>query len=161
IFCFLFSVLCFLFPIPSSLEPRMPRRRPRCLGQFLTLMVLCSPALAQAASARSYEIRAAIDPFKRRIEGRVRIRFTNTGPRPLPHVSLWLSPNRFRSPPPLNDVEYYWVYPLRFDPGSMELVELRVGGRGLDLRTLAAPPGPWGEQGLLRIPLPEPLQPGQ
>lgn len=148
----------------------MSRRR-RFRSALVTLLALAVglPALATPALAgqRTTRVDARLDADRGRLSGRLTALFDNRSARSIDRVYLWLLPNRTARPPAaLGDVNYYWIYPRRFSPGSMALSAVRAGSPGHE-RPL--PEDAWrpeehavaGERVLWSIALPEPIPPGR
>src|SRR5262245_7293916 len=120
-----------------------------------------APAPACDGGRPRYGVGALVDVAAHVLNGQVRIDAQNRTTMSLRHIDLWLYPNRFIKPPPLNDIEYYWVYPLSFDPGSITLESLSIDGAPVDLGRLEYPDGPFAAKSLARIALARPIAPGQ
>ena len=78
----------------------------------------------------SYDVSVRVDAAARRLEGHARIVVPNDSGAPLGELWLWRFPERFAArSPALNDYNFYWVYPYRFDPGHMRTGAVVVDGR--------------------------------
>lgn len=95
------------------------------------LLLAAAPAGAAPVLLRpQYTVTASLAPAAPQIEGTVAVAFTNRGPRPLTEAVFLLFANRFAQPDPgLDDFARQLVYPdQEFDPGGLELLEVRDGG---------------------------------
>jgi hypothetical protein len=128
---------------------------------LLVAVVLGGPLAGLAAAEVDYRVNARLDPVQRTVTGGVVIQIVNHTSRPLTHVPLWLYADRFARRPALNDIQYYWLYPTRFDPGAMRLTAVAVDGTAVPPSRWQEVPGPWGDRGLVRIQLARPLAPGE
>ncbi len=121
---------------------------------------LWAPGSVASAQVRPhYRIEATIAPGKPQIEGIVEVTFTNTSPAVLHEVVVFLFPNRFSAvDPELNDFTRQFLYPEKeFDPGSMQLVEVRDAGALTSAGSVALLPLP--PNTAVRIPIAD-LAPG-
>ncbi|MCU1282439.1 MAG: hypothetical protein JWM53_5985, partial [bacterium] len=116
-------------------------------------------AAAMAQAAPSYDVSVRVDAEARRLEGHVRIVVPNDSGAPLAELWLWRFPERFAArSPALNDYNFYWVYPYRFNPGGMRTGAVVVDGRAASVEVrdhLRA-----GKGTLLHVALDPPLAPG-
>ncbi len=124
-----------------------------------------APAGAQVGAAPSdeYAIRAALDPHTHRVAGHERIRWTNRSVRPVHQLFFHLYLNAFES----GETVF-----MRESRGSLRGVRGGVGGKievkamrladGRDLLTGSSLSlGIEGDHTQMRVPLPEPLAPGE
>jgi hypothetical protein len=123
------------------------------------------PAAAEeprASPRAATELFVLLSPQEGWAQGRVSFLFANPTPDPLGDVYVWLYPNRLSEPPAaLSDVNHYWVYPRRFNPGSMRVSKARADGHALPAAALVpVVHGHAGPGTLLRIVLETPLPPG-
>ncbi|MEK7286097.1 MAG: hypothetical protein AAB035_02220 [Nitrospirota bacterium] len=74
-----------------------------------------------------YEITATYNEKKHQIEGVAKIIFTHTGETPLSEIYLFLYPNLYRDPDSTKkkEEEYRLAYPIRFNPGAMEILSVK------------------------------------
>lgn len=92
-------------------------------------------ALARRPGRGRVAVSVHLDARSGQVRGQVHAVFRNPTRAPLGRAYVWLLPNRLASPPAAqNDVNFYWIYPRRFVPGSMELTRVRAGAAE---RTLA------------------------
>ena len=122
--------------------------------------MLCAAAAWGPATADPLAaVDADVDVGRRQIAGRAAWRFANPTAEPLDRAYLWLHANRFgRRPRALDDVNFAWIYPERFDPGETVLGEVEAGGRAV--RPRAVPHAVAGEGTLVEIRLDPPVPPG-
>jgi hypothetical protein len=118
------------------------------------LAALVGAVLAVGAPATT-RIDCALDVDARTIRGDVTFELANPTDEPLTRAYVWLYPNRFRDPPAgLDDVNFYWVYPRRFDAGWMKLTAPAGDAR-------AEAHGAAGRGVLWSVELAEPIAPGE
>src|SRR2546423_5354920 len=120
--------------------------------------VVCA-ASAVHASGPSYDGRGRVDAGAGRVEGHARIVVPNETGAPLAELWLWRFPERFAArSPALNDYNFYWVYPYRFNPGHMRTGAVVVDGRAaaVEVRDQARA----GQGTLLHVALDPPLAAG-
>ncbi len=126
--------------------------------------VTVTQATSRASAAEPPEVRlgVTVDPDAQRAFGRVAIRFGNQGGEPLDAAYVWLYPNRLRhAPSELDEVNWYFVYPVEFDRGSIRVSEVTRDGALVPLARLTQPRTRRAREGtLLRIPLEPALPPG-
>jgi len=126
--------------------------------------VTATLAATRASAAEPPEVRlgVTVDPDAQRAFGRVAIRFGNQGRAPLDAAYVWLYPNRLRhAPRELDEVNWYFVYPVEFDPGSIRVSEITRDGVAVPPARLSQPRTRRAREGtLLRIPLEPALPPG-
>lgn len=126
---------------------------------FCCLSFLAAPA-ADAEPRARVEARLALE--SPRIRGRVALPVHNTSAAALNEIPLVLFANRFASESQdtaVDDVTRPHVYPSEnFDPGWMDLGQVRVRGRPVDVEDLAADALP--PRTAVTVRLPAPLQPG-
>src|SRR4051812_6569104 len=101
--------------------------------------VLLTTALALAAEARPprapeplprYDLSVRVDAPGRKATGHARIEVPNGTGAPLGELWLWRYPERFAARSrALNDYNFYWVYPRRFNPGHLATGAVTVDGR--------------------------------
>jgi hypothetical protein len=124
----------------------------------LVALMLLSRAAA-AAPTVAYDLDVSVDVDARQLDGRAHITVTNPTRQPLDELWLWRYPERFASrSPALNDFNFYWVYPRSFNPASMRVDSLSVGGRPAAVEVHDHPEA--GPGTLLRVALPTPVPPG-
>jgi hypothetical protein len=115
-----------------------------------------------AATARAgvhYDLDVRLDSRARTVSGRARITVENSGKLPLGELWLWRYPERLAErSPALNDFNFYWIYPYRFNPGAMRTGAVTVGGRAQSVEVVDHPRA--GRRTLLRVTLDRPLAPG-
>src|SRR5687767_5318612 len=91
----------------------------RC--SFLVLLAV-GAAPAWAGPAATTRVTVTVDVDARTLSGKARYTLVNRAADPLAEVYLWLYPNRMAGKPRgLTDVNYYWVYPRKFNPGRMRI----------------------------------------
>jgi len=96
----------------------------------LALLLLAAPAAAAPVLLRpQYRLDATIGSDAPQVDGTLSVAFTNHSDRTLYEAVFFLFPNRFSAPDaPINDFYRQYLYPEKtFDPGSMELLEVRDG----------------------------------
>src|SRR5262245_39020507 len=88
------------------------------------------PAIAPPEPMPRYDINVRVDAAARTASGHVRIEVPNGTGKALDELWLWRYPERFavRSRA-LNDYNFYWVYPRKFNPGHMRTGAVVVDGR--------------------------------
>lgn len=103
-----------------------------------------------------------IDADARTVRGEVTLRLRNHSPSPLERAYVWLLPNRLTTPSAaLNDINYYWFYPRRFNPGSMRVRSVAAGGERLPGTAFrSVPHAVAGRDVLVEITLPAPVPAG-
>jgi hypothetical protein len=119
--------------------------------------VVCAAAVAHGGP--SYDLSVRVDAEARHVEGHARIVVPNDTAAPLHELWLWRFPERFATrSPALNDYNFYWVYPYRFNPGHMRTGAVLVDGRAasVEVRDHAQA----GRGTLLHVALDPPLAPG-
>jgi hypothetical protein len=116
------------------------RRSPSCLAA-LAVTVAGTVAGAQETPRTEYQLRVALAQRSPHIEGVVHVRFTNTSRRPLEEVVLVRFAERFALPDPeVDDFNRPFVYPyLDFDPGRMDIVDVRDDNRLVPWEVVRAP----------------------
>ncbi|HEX9103223.1 MAG TPA: hypothetical protein VF997_13520, partial [Polyangia bacterium] len=120
--------------------------------------VLCATAAVQAAEP-SYDVSVRVDFEARHLDGHARIVVPNDSGAPLGELWLWRFPERFAArSPALNDYNFYWVYPYRFNPGHMRTGAVVVDGRAAAVEVRDHPRA--GKGTLLHVALDPPLAPG-
>ena len=123
---------------------------------------LVAAATAHARPAPSgvrYDLSVRVDAEARTVEGHARIAVDNTTGAPLDELWLWRYPERFATRSrALNDYDFYWVYPYRFNPGHMRTGAVLVDGRAAAVEVRDHPRA--GPGTLLHVALDPPLQPG-
>jgi hypothetical protein len=100
------------------------------IGVLVAVTGLAPPVQATPVPLRpQYRVDATIAPGKPQIEGTVDVAFTNHSSQTLREAVLFLFPNRFTElDPHFNDFYRQYVYPDKdFDPGAMQLLEVREG----------------------------------
>ena len=87
---------------------------------------MCATAAVHAEGAR-YDVSVRIDAEARRLDGHAHIVVPNDTSAPLTELWLWRYPERFAArSPALNDYNFYWVYPTRFNAGHMRTGEIYI-----------------------------------
>ncbi len=113
-------------------------------------------AALAAAPAPTTQVDARLDVDRRLVTGTVALSVVNVTADPLDVVYLWLEANRFaRRPAALNEVNFYWVYPDRFDPGGARVTAVKGG------RARVVPHAVAGRGTLVEIRLARPVAPGE
>jgi hypothetical protein len=136
---------------------RIPTSRSPSLAVVLVAAAL-APGAAGAARPR-VALRVAIDPEARSAIGRVAIEIENPTAAPLDRLELWSFPARLARPSPaIDEHNFYWLYPYRFDGAAMRVEGVRVDGRPAAIEVRDAPHA--GPGTLLVVPLASPLPPG-
>ena len=118
----------------------------------LTLAVALFSCLASAAVAGpvtlrpQYHLRVSVALRPPQIEGTLDVVFTNHSRRTLEDAVFFLFPNRFSEPGEgVNDFNRPFVYPEEdFEPGSMEILEVRDAGVAVPAMALSKPGVPPG-----------------
>ncbi len=119
--------------------------------------VVCAAAVVRAEVA--YDLHVRVDAEARRLDGHARIVVPNDTAAPLAELWLWRFPERFATrSPALNDYNFYWVYPYRFNPGHMRTGAVLVDGRAASVEVRDHPEA--GRGTLLHVALDPPLAPG-
>jgi hypothetical protein len=125
----------------------------------LAAVVAVLVATAAARAEPTYDVSVRVDAEARRVEGHARIVVPNQTEAPLTELWLWRFPERFAArSPALNDYNFYWIYPVRFNPGHMRTGAVFVDGRAaaVEVRDHARA----GKGTLLHVALDPPLAPG-
>ena len=131
---------------------------------YSMLVVVLAYSVAAASSPAStlphHRVEATVSRTAPQIRGTVETTVTNRSTRPLDAVVLVLFANRFARPDAeVTDVNRPFVYPYEeFEPGSMTIREIVVGGAVAASTALSQPGVPEGC--LLRVALPAALPPG-
>jgi hypothetical protein len=121
----------------------------------LTICVLTVCARAQV----HYDLTVRVDNRAHTVDGVARITIENRGARPLDTLWLWRFPERLAErSPALNDYNFYWIYPYRFNPGGMRTGAVTVDGRAQSVEVVDHPRA--GRGTLLRVTLDRPIAPG-
>ncbi len=125
------------------------------------LLTLAGTASADPLSSR-HIIRAAVDLESREIAGTVEIRMRNSVGKELREIRLALYPNHYLKPSPfINDVNYEWVYPRTFNPGFIEVEDLRLKAAAAhEMKAAFGNAGGAEDKTWLSIALSPPLPPG-
>ncbi|MGZ3406765.1 MAG: hypothetical protein ACXVAN_10015 [Polyangia bacterium] len=119
--------------------------------------VVCAAATAHATP--SYDVSVRVDAEAHRLEGHARIVVPNDTGAPLAELWLWRFPERFAErSPALNDYNFYWIYPYRFNPGHMRTGAVIVDGRAASIEVRDHPRAGTGT--LLHVALDPPLAAG-
>jgi hypothetical protein len=119
--------------------------------------VVCATAAVHADPR--YDVSVRVDAEARHLEGHARIVVPNDTAVPLAELWLWRFPERFATrSPALNDYNFYWVYPYRFNPGHMRTGAVVVDGRAAAVEVRDHPRA--GKGTLLHVALDPPLAPG-
>ena len=114
------------------------------------IALLAASAIVEARPR--YDVHLAIDPSARTATGEVEIDFVNSTDAPLGELALWLFPESLQRPSQvLDEHNFYWVYPRRFDAGRMTVTELAVDGSLVRSRS---------DRARLDVVLGQPLAPG-
>src|SRR5581483_3049725 len=141
---------------------RRTNRSTRCFARrmFRLRTIVAVALLVGTAHAQvRYDLDVELDSRARAVEGRARITVENRGARPLGELWLWRYPERLgERSPALNDYNFYWVYPSRFNPGAMRTGAVTVDGRAQSVEAVDHPRA--GRRTLLRVTLDRPLAPG-
>ncbi|HXU72167.1 MAG TPA: hypothetical protein VN947_22715 [Polyangia bacterium] len=120
--------------------------------------ILCATAAAARAEP-TYDVSVRVDAEGRHLEGHARIVVPNDTGAPVDELMLWRFPERFATrSPALNDYNFYWVYPYRFNPGRMRTGAVIVDGRAASVEVRDHPRA--GKGTLLHVALDPPLAPG-
>jgi len=115
------------------------------MGVLWLSVALGAPAAValdrETAPRAAYRLNAAVSLAAPQIDGTVVVTFTNTSPRTLDDAVFVLFSNRFATPDTgVNDFNRPFVYPEEdFDPGSMQILEVRDGETPSRATPLAAP----------------------
>ena len=125
--------------------------------------VLCATGGVHAQpaglDATRYDVSVRVDAEARRLDGHARIVVPNDTGAPLSELWVWRYPERFATrSPALNDYNFYWVYPIRFNPGHMRTGAVLVDGRAASVEVRDHPRA--GKGTLLHVALDPPLAPG-
>ncbi|HEY7957523.1 MAG TPA: hypothetical protein VII38_19585, partial [Polyangia bacterium] len=124
----------------------------------LVLCVVCVAELAHARSLPHYQLDVTVDRDARRVFGRARIELQNDSATPLSTIWLWRYPERFATrSPKLNDYNFWWIYPRRFNPGGMRTGAVIVDGRAAAVTVEDQKQA--GAGTLLRVVPPQPIAP--
>ncbi|HEX4462380.1 MAG TPA: hypothetical protein VIA18_30595, partial [Polyangia bacterium] len=128
----------------------------------LCAVVVCLTTMMTAAAAAElprYDISVRVDAETRQVSGHARIVVTNNSDAAVRELDLWRYPERFavRSKA-LNDYNFYWIYPTRFNAGHMRTGPVVVDGRAVSVDVRDDPRA--GPGTLLAVALEPPLQPG-
>ena len=119
-----------------------------------------APTASPPAPAPRYEVSVRVDAEARRLDGHARIVVTNGSSAPVEELWLWRYPERFaRRSPALNDYNFFWVYPYRFNAGHMRTGAVYVDGHAAPVEVRDHPRA--GAGTLLRVQLATPLLPAQ
>src|SRR3954452_7975877 len=120
--------------------------------------VVCATSAA-LAEPPSYDVSVRVDAEARKLEGHARIVVDNDTGAPQSELWLWRFPERFATrSKALNDYNFYWIYPYRFNPGHMRTSAVVVDGRAAAVEVRDHPRG--GKGTLLHVALDPPLPPG-
>ncbi|MGH7818409.1 MAG: hypothetical protein ACREQ9_01425 [Candidatus Binatia bacterium] len=102
------------------------------------LALLLSLPVGARGSSDDIEVRARLALEAPQIEGTVRLRWRR-GENPARSVRLRLFANRFRDPPPWNDLSRHFLLTTpTYQPGGTEIVSVEAEGRRLSVRESAA-----------------------
>jgi hypothetical protein len=130
---------------------------PRLLAVVAVLLTTAAELYAQPLP--QYDVSVRVDAEARTASGHARIVVTNPTDAPLGELWLWRYPERFASRSrALNDYNFYWVYPYRFNPGHMRTGPVLVDGRAAAVEVRDHPQA--GPGTLLHVALDPPLGPG-
>ncbi|MFQ5949859.1 MAG: hypothetical protein ACE5J1_04145, partial [Nitrospiria bacterium] len=126
------------------------------LFPFLLLFHL-SPA---NATPTEYDIAVTYDDKEHQIHGFEEIAFVNDGPVPLSEIYLLLYPNRYlRKEPEISPIFYRQAYPVKFNPGGIQVTSIRdIGGSPLP-HSLNKDDDKSKKETLMRVQLPKPIPP--
>ena len=114
---------------------------------------------AAASELPRYDISVRVDAEARQVSGHARIVVTNGSVAPAHEITLWRFPERFATrSKALNDYDFYWVYPTRFNAGHMRTGPVVVDGRAASVEVRDHPRA--GPGTLLAVALDPPLEPG-
>jgi hypothetical protein len=126
---------------------------PRAAWWVLGCLLACRVASAET------RVDAELDVARQQIVGTVTFDVVNPSAGPLDRAYVWLHANRFsRRPRALDDINFPWVYPERFEPGETVLGAVQVGGRAARFRETAHAVA--GEGTLVEVALLPPVPPG-
>jgi hypothetical protein len=94
----------------------------------------------------SYQLRVTVSLSPPQIDGVVHVRFENRSSRTLEEAIFVLFPQRFATPDPgVDDFNRRFIYPyLDFDPGWIEILDVRDDGRAAVWEPIRRPPAPDG-----------------
>jgi hypothetical protein len=129
--------------------------------------LLFSPRLlAEKAVTGSAVIEATLSEEGDRLNGEINLFVTNDTDAPLREIPVWLYPNRFLEiNPNLNEGMLRWFYPKGVSRGSMAISQPRWNGHRLEEESIRYEATVVGKmtsrRAIARIPLAEPLLPGQ
>jgi len=98
---------------------------------------------------------ATIEPETGVVQGSFEWTFVNRTDVALPELLLFSYPRVYAADPDLPDILLERVYPSAFDPGGQTVTDVSAGGRAVEAVVAE------GDVPVLRIPLPEPLAPGE
>lgn len=129
------------------------RRVARHLICLLALGASANLAAGAEPGRSAYQLRVNLAQTSPQIDGVVHIRFTNTGNRPLEEAVLMRFPERFALPDiGVDDFNRPFIYPyLDFDPGRMDVVDVRDDTRAAQWEVVRAPTVPDGVLMRVRI----------
>lgn len=150
-----------VLPIQSrSWSARTWRWMSRTVALTLNIACLVTTVASSTAKAPSvrYEIRALVSLHAPQVQGAVEVSFVNESERQLTDVVFLLFPNRFSVPDKdVNDFNRSYVYPREeHEPGWMEILEVWLGEKPLEVQPLYRPGIPDGTAVRIIIP---PLEP--
>lgn len=124
----------------------------------LSVAVACLMTATAYALPVRYDLSVQVDVEARTARGHARITVENTSAGPLHSLWLWRYPERFATrSPALNDYNFYWVYPARFNSGQMRTGAVLVDGRAAMVTVRDHPRA--GPGTLLEVTLDPPLAP--
>jgi hypothetical protein len=115
-----------------------------CVKYLSTLVALFCFSSAFAAPSTSspnhYTVHLSFDSAGRSLTGELLLQFTNNSNHPIKELPLVLYPNYYAEPPAdLNDVNYEWHYPDRFNPGKMTLLTAKLAETALEITPTSIP----------------------
>jgi len=123
---------------------------------LICLSLLLSLGRPAWAALPRYEIEAAYLDQNRQIKGQIEITFLNNGTRPLSAIHLVLYPNIYRKKQDaLGPLFYQNAYPKNFNPGGMQIKDIRAASG----EALSATDS--GSSGGIKIQVPKPVLPGE
>ena len=150
--------------VPRAVAASSGRAALAFAGALIAVVSLAP--LVHAGDQRSTRVEVRLDSLRGHVSGQIVALFDNPTAAPLHRVYVWLLPNRMARPPrALGDVNFYWIYPRKFSPGSMTLTAVRAGNPGREVAVAAAsrraePHAAAGKGVLWSIDLPAPVAAG-
>src|SRR5690349_11536241 len=100
------------------------------MSRLVAVVAVICAAATTARAEIAYDVSVRVDAEARKLDGHARIVVPNETGAPLGELWLWRFPERFATrSAALNDYNFYWVYPYRFNPGHMRTGAVVVDGR--------------------------------